>query len=268
MTLIGYVTTSYGKRSVQEVKADVDRWISFYPDIQGIFFDEQASGEDRVAYLAELYNYVRRDRKLKLVISNPGTVCSERYFTQPAFDLACVFEGPRTAKSLDLPQWLGRYMADRVVVLPYRVRSAAEMKVTLREALERKIGMIYVTDADGANPWNRLPSYWDDEVAALREMTDRRATGPRSERGFQTQAVRLEAKHRLRLAGDRYPVAEPFDELALKLFPLANLAAEGRLDKRRPVGAQVMREIGGGLEPIELAAVAACVHVERQVLHQ
>ena len=46
VTLIGYVSTSYGKRKTEEVKGDVDQWVRFYPGIQGIFFDEQASGTE------------------------------------------------------------------------------------------------------------------------------------------------------------------------------------------------------------------------------
>jgi GH18 family chitinase len=59
------------------------------------------------------------------------------------------------------------------------------MKATIREAQERKIGMIYVTDADGANPWDRLPSYWDAEVAAVREINAGRNAGRSREFGFQ-----------------------------------------------------------------------------------
>src|SRR2546423_1244987 len=43
LTLVGYVGTSYGKRKLDDVKADVDRWLKLYPSIHGIFFDEQAS---------------------------------------------------------------------------------------------------------------------------------------------------------------------------------------------------------------------------------
>ena len=54
VTLIGYVSTSYGKRKTEEVKADVDQWVRFYPGIQGIFFDEQASGTEQLEQMAAL----------------------------------------------------------------------------------------------------------------------------------------------------------------------------------------------------------------------
>jgi hypothetical protein len=43
ITLVGYVYTSYGQRPLQQVKSEIDRWIDFYPGLQGIFLDEQAS---------------------------------------------------------------------------------------------------------------------------------------------------------------------------------------------------------------------------------
>jgi hypothetical protein len=48
------------------------------------------------------------------------------------------------------------------------------MRACLQVAVEQKVGYCYVTDAGGANPWQRLPSYWDEEVAAVREANHRR----------------------------------------------------------------------------------------------
>src|SRR5262245_25171375 len=89
LTLIGYVTTSYAKRPAEDVQADVDQWLKLYPAIQGIFFDEQASGAEQVQYQTRLYEHVRKTRKLKLVITNPGTTCDEGFVAKPATDAVC-----------------------------------------------------------------------------------------------------------------------------------------------------------------------------------
>jgi hypothetical protein len=44
------------------------------------------------------------------------------------------------------------------------------MKQALNDAVAKKIGYCYVTDGQGANPWGRLPSYWDAEVAAIQKL--------------------------------------------------------------------------------------------------
>ena len=41
ITLLGYVSTDYGRRPQPEIKNDIDTWIRFYPQIRGFFFDQQ-----------------------------------------------------------------------------------------------------------------------------------------------------------------------------------------------------------------------------------
>jgi hypothetical protein len=173
ISLIGYVATSYAKRRLEDVKADVDQWRRLYPAIQGIFFDEQASAEDQVPYQAALYEYVRTRKGLKLVVTNPGTVCSEKYLSQPATDVACLFEGPKAFNPSTFPEWVGKYGPDHVAAVSYKVGTAKAMRECIQAAVEKKIGYGYVTDAEGANPWGRLPGYWDEEVTAVREANPR-----------------------------------------------------------------------------------------------
>lgn len=167
LTTIGYVSTSYAKRPLEEVKADIDRWIKFYPGIQGIFFDEQASSADQLDYYATLYSHVRETHKLQLVITNPGTTCAEAYISRPAADASCLFEGPRPFDVAKLPAWRAKYDTDRVAVLSYQIDSAESMRRLIASAVEQRLGYCYITDDSGNNPWDRLPKYWDEEVAAL-----------------------------------------------------------------------------------------------------
>lgn len=170
ITLIGYVSTSYAKRPIADVQADVDGWLKQYPGIQGIFFDEQTSGAEHVPYYAALYQYVREEKKLSRVVTNPGTVCDEAYLSRPAADVVCLFEN-RTPFTADrLPDWSERY-ADHVAVLPYNVQTAEAMRACLKTAAARKVGYVYVTDHSGRNPWDRLPTWWLEEVDAVREFS-------------------------------------------------------------------------------------------------
>ncbi len=72
-------------------------------------------------------------------------------------------------ESLHLPEWTRRYPPSRIAALPYKVADADGMRACIREARERGVGTLYVTDADGRNPWERLPRYWSDEIGALGE---------------------------------------------------------------------------------------------------
>ncbi|MFN0199168.1 MAG: spherulation-specific family 4 protein, partial [Planctomycetaceae bacterium] len=57
--VLGYVSTSYGKRKSLEVTHDIDRWLTMYPRIQGIFFDEMIYDDTEVAaaYQTDLNRY-------------------------------------------------------------------------------------------------------------------------------------------------------------------------------------------------------------------
>jgi hypothetical protein len=169
VTLIGYVSTRYGKRKTEEVQADVDQWVRFYPGIQGIFFDEQASGTEQLEQLASLYEHVRKTHKLTLVVTNPGTVCDEKYLIRPASDVACLYEGHEHWDRFTPPAWTKDLKPDRIAALAYQV-SAADMPKVLRQAHDRHLGWIYVTDDKRNNPWDQLPSYWEEEVKELANL--------------------------------------------------------------------------------------------------
>ncbi len=42
------------------------------------------------------------------------------------------------------------------------------MEQAVAEAVRKRMGFVYVTDAGLPNPWNRLPVYWGLEVEAVR----------------------------------------------------------------------------------------------------
>lgn len=169
LTLIGYISTSYAKRKLDDVKADIDAWTKLYPGLHGVFLDEQASGAEQVNYYAALRAHAHA-KGLKLVVTNPGTACAEAYFSKPATDTACLFEGP---KAFDpLPAWVGKYAPERVAILSYKIATPEAMRGIVAQAAEKKVGWCYVTDDDGANPWDRLPKYWEAEVAAVRAVNE------------------------------------------------------------------------------------------------
>jgi hypothetical protein len=165
--LIGYVTLSYGKRPLADVKAEVDRWVEFYPSIQGIFFDEQTSQADGAKFALEAFAHVRSKIAKAAVISNPGTTCAEEYANDKNGATVCLFEGPGGFAKYRLPAWAEKANPDRIAALTYKVATVDAMKEAIREAKSKRAGYVYVTDADGRNPWNRLPTYWADEVAAI-----------------------------------------------------------------------------------------------------
>ena len=83
---------------------------------------------------------------------------------------------PRIGGALvfDQPDWAADYARDHFAILSYDVGSTEQMRKQIKTAVEKKIGRVYVTNGGGANPWNALPKYWDEEVALVRELNHKK----------------------------------------------------------------------------------------------
>ena len=175
--VIGYVNTEYGKRPARRSRPISTGGSEFYPDIQGIFLDAQASGAEHVDLYAALRTFVRRKIKEAVVITNPGTICAEEYFARSAVDVAVVFENHEGFETFELPPWARNYQARQFAAIPYSVKTAGQMKDAAQQAVLKGIGYFYVTDGDSMpNPWDRLPLYWDAEVEAVKRVNERKSS--------------------------------------------------------------------------------------------
>ena len=173
-TLIGYVSTRYAKRPPEEIREEVDRWVRLYPSVQGIFFDEQASAADRVEYYAALHEYARKQRGLRLVVGNPGTTCAEEYVSRPAADVVCLVESAKEFSQFRPPSWVTGYPAARFAATLCNVDDPGRMKQDILRMADKHVGFCYVTDGVLPNPWDRLPGYWEAELAAVRQANERK----------------------------------------------------------------------------------------------
>jgi hypothetical protein len=169
VVLIGYVNTDYARRPRADVEQDIARWVRLYPRIKGIFFDLQPSSAEHVGYYQALRRFVRARIPRALVATNPGTLSAPEYVARAATDLVCLFENKEGFPQFKMPPWTRRYPAERFCILAYAVSETETMRRYVTSAREQGAGTIYVTDATGENPWDRLPRYWNDEVALVRE---------------------------------------------------------------------------------------------------
>ncbi len=92
LQLVGYVTFSYGKRPLSAIKADIDSWLYFYPEIKGIFFDEQPSQADWAAPALDCFAYARSKIKDAVLIANPGVPCAREYLAGADSAISCWYE--------------------------------------------------------------------------------------------------------------------------------------------------------------------------------
>ncbi len=176
ITQIGYVYTLYGDRPLAEVKQDIDLYHRYY-NVDGIFLDETASNVRQLAYYQELYNYIKAKKDNYQVIINPGTDTDEKYLAQPAGDTAVIFENyPQPWLKYQPQDYVRKYPQERFASLIHSVADAGEMKKYIDMAIANNFGYIYVTDdspdSEDGDPWNSLPSYWQEEVEYIHSLKE------------------------------------------------------------------------------------------------
>ena len=104
------------------------------------------------------------------MITNPGTICAEEYATRLTSVVLCLFTSPKGFEDLRLPRWAERHPSGHFAAMPNQIDSPEQMRDCIQVASTRGFGLIFVTDAKGPNPWDRLPTYWDAEVEAVRKV--------------------------------------------------------------------------------------------------
>lgn len=179
--VVGYVYTCYGvddcqpglpsTRSAGDVLADVDRYAQWYP-VDGIFLDEVSNETAALPFYQEVADSLRSDHPEWQLIGNPGTAAPAAYLS--AFDTIVTFEqGSASYDGAVTEPWMASEPASRQAHLHYNATDAPTMYALLAEAVERNAGYVYITDdrytpgnPAEPNPWDQLPSYWLEEVAA------------------------------------------------------------------------------------------------------
>ncbi|GIX04742.1 MAG: hypothetical protein KatS3mg114_0611 [Planctomycetaceae bacterium] len=166
--LLGYVATGYRQRPRHAVQADIQRWRTFYPQVQGVFFDELEVSDTDEAELhqAELSRYAQALGYWPLV-GNPGTIAPQRFFDRDWLDVIVIHE---EASWPDVALWekmakagIPRFQRAALIHSDQRPQSLAHIAPQCLNHL----GWIYVTDdrlQDGTsagNPWDSLSSNFE-----------------------------------------------------------------------------------------------------------
>jgi hypothetical protein len=183
----GYVDTHYLSRPQSEVRDEISRWKRSYP-VTGIFFDRMTDNHDhnspdspdlpevQIAANADIYHgltsYAHR-LGLWDIIGNPGVTGSQTYLNRDAVDIMVTHEGGGVPAADQQGWWWTNDPAlrDRTALLSYGVGTVEPGVQPLSDdqlsRLGDAFGWIYVTDRDGANPWDGLSSYFDSLLAAM-----------------------------------------------------------------------------------------------------
>jgi hypothetical protein len=177
---VGYVYTNDGTAPLATVEGEVSTYISQYGSlINGVFLDGMSLTPGKLSYYQSLDSYIKSLNSSLTVIGNPGDpflngVTPGQYLS--AADILNIFEGPNTAPVPGAPgfdaypyglNWFQSYPSGQFSNTIYNVPTSAAMAADLAKAVQLNAGDVYITDGMGGNPYSQLPSYWDQEVAAI-----------------------------------------------------------------------------------------------------
>ena len=150
---IGYIYTDYGTRDINEVKDEIDRWISFYPNIEGFFIDEVSGTPDKYDYYEEIYLYIQSKGNY-FTVFNVGAYPDESYFY--IADNIVVYEGDKTG----LDYTICNFHPSQSSIIVYNA-SQTDMEDIIKNT---SCKYVYITDDTLPTPYDNLPSYIDLEV--------------------------------------------------------------------------------------------------------
>ncbi len=154
MKVLGYVFTSYTSRNQSNVKADIEKYLQFYPQIDGFFLDEVSNKPEDINYYSQLYQYIKTHGRF-LVVINPGTKVPQEYYN--VADKVVVFE-----QSIDfLYNQYGLTKANpKDCFLVYGVRDIGKAKELLLYLVSHDAKCAYIVNEDPPS-WFRLSPYMD-----------------------------------------------------------------------------------------------------------
>ncbi len=169
ITVVGYVYTSYGARSLSAVESDVSAYYRWY-GVNGIFFDQASTSCSYASYYTTLNAFVKAEGGVARTILNPGMQTNECYVS--AADILLTFEGSdaQYVSSYSAPSWVARYSPSHFWHIIYGASTQSAMTNAVALSKRRGAGFVYVTPATLPNPYDVLPTgaYWTSELASIK----------------------------------------------------------------------------------------------------
>ncbi len=182
--VVAYVYTENGNADgtapLNTVEGEISTYISQYGSLlSGFLLDGTLITPSTISYYVALHSYIKGLSPSYTVLANPGQpylngVSPQDYLgTADVFNL---FEGTSGAYAAypTGQTWYESSPSNRFWNTIYDAAAntgdpnqSSVMLADLSMAVQLDVGSIYITDLTGANPYDALPSYWNQEVSAV-----------------------------------------------------------------------------------------------------
>jgi hypothetical protein len=174
--MVGYVYTSYGARSIADVKADIDTYANKYRNVKGIFFDEASASASDIPFYTQAYNYVM-SKGMTHSILNPGTAPAQGYVSI-ASNIVIFEDAGSKMSSINFASWV-TCAPDSASKANYKYKfsgiahstSSGSAAGVINSFQNKGMGLVYVTDgAAGCCTYNSLTSYYASEASTVQSL--------------------------------------------------------------------------------------------------
>lgn len=186
VTILGYVSTRWAARPLQEVFDDIAIYHNEY-NIDGIFIDEASEhAQDFDSYYENIIAYIKEQTKFDMDIYNFGIVPDKIYMINDRdhqVHNALIYEKLDTdwesvVANEPFPDWAKELSTDRFSCIIYNASLGWDYaKEALDAMVKRRCGYIYVTHDDNApNPYDEKPLYWSEELEYINYLNNHQIT--------------------------------------------------------------------------------------------
>ena len=165
ITVLGYIPTDLGRKDSTEVMKNIDEYRIWYA-VNGILFDEMPTTTGKEGYYKSLNDFAK-SQGLTLTVGNPGAAIPESYVG--VLDNIIIYENAGLPDLQILQGWHLKYNKKNFSITPYDVASLNQPYVI---NATKYVGYIYITDHNLPNPWNCLPTYFNNLVTTLDHSPD------------------------------------------------------------------------------------------------
>jgi len=159
--ILGYVSTNYTARNNGEVITDIDNWKRYYPDTDGIFFDEMANIPGKENYYVNLTSYAK-SLGFAITVGNPGINTLSSYVG--TVDNLVIYEDTGFPNLSSLGGWCTSHNKNHFSIISYGVNEINDS--TIRN-LSHHVGYLFITNGTLPNPFTSLPPYFGQIVEEL-----------------------------------------------------------------------------------------------------
>lgn len=155
----GYVPTGYGNRTVADVEGMISTYHQFYPNLDGIMFDEVSGSSSQFAFYQTISNYAR-SIGFSYIRANPGSPIDQA--DVPLFDHIAIYESSSYPDEsiLQSRTFYSQY-SKSVVGFGATIHTQPTYNSTWLHMATKYLKWVYITDQTEPNPYAVFPSYFN-----------------------------------------------------------------------------------------------------------